>query len=967
MQVSQQLSGVNTKGHLSMKLTLVKIRLYLKIFCNTYSRRLLRGVVVAYILCMTLPGSAYSETRDIVCYQDQDLFFPILCDGNGDNCSPSTRSVTYNTGTWSYNTRDGSASISGPCRDSPIFDKDEPHNIRLADSSSIPGGITYENTRLTWAPTEIPEEDPRIEFIASGSFRGQPHSHPFTVTLKSYNDSSPNGKNDWQRICDRSIRAWRLAQTGNTGDPTAGETPNPSQNTPTEYFAFATLFERIIAPDRDIESILSKEQRLLAGILWREYRNRLLSKLNIRPTTALKNAIMGLTLTIPQYQLLEFNKKAAPYLAADPRNPLQDYDRFVGIEFRKLGLLGEMLAAWINRSDLGCPSPSSGLGPRYQIFETAQEELKAARGGIDQPSLYFLYLMSKPELNGLYFYHGDRCWLNTGEIQAKLAQQKTVATELMRQKTTPFLACNNAASDYSRERIPWEKLGMDSYTPGILWLGVAMPPWLSWPYPWITRNIGRSMYEHPEAWELSKALPVFGQALSIADGALTLYSGVDLQGKQADRAEAAAMLAFDVAASAFDVYGLAKGLARYREIAREVRSFKQAQRVDNVVEGLDATIDYLKTELKYANDGVIDLPPCALNTHPAASLESNAGQLSPQWGNTLLGQAGVCLMNRLRDYKKFVKAGGVGASADANAVTNLGEWEEAMWKAQKHKSATGDRRPVHDLAFDFLPGNKDNRDHFLMKQHITVTALAYREFEKIHGINTIIITPPIARELTYESNYRRLLNLDQWKLLTKARPNSPGFPSVRVATSRMLEMEDELRNPKNAPFFAMMDQLYDLLKRARFGMEDGKNSSILDIRYRGDHSNFARSLTGYRVDGSVPVVPFTDMKSALDALKLGTGRNLLGKLEDRDSIRAAYKQLLEEFGNKKVRLTLSNQNLRAVGVIDETATTDLSNLPIDAVFLPLNCGHTRIPAIRAGYPELITKTDEITNFYRVPK
>ena len=140
---------------------------------------------------------------------------------------------------------------------------------------------------------------------------------------------------------------------------------------------------------------------------------------------------------------------------------------------------------------------------------------------------------------------------------------------LLLNKTTPALACNNYAASVVAERIPWEKLGMDSYQ--------------GWGFvPWFHEPIAKFRYEYPV---VSSLIPILGAAFDAADSAITVAEGRDDQGQEANRLVASGRFAFFFIAAVFDVYTV-------KAVAGQAKDF-----VANVVSrtrGLDATTDGLK-------------------------------------------------------------------------------------------------------------------------------------------------------------------------------------------------------------------------------------------------------------------------------------------------------------------------------------------------------------------------------------
>jgi|GEM_PF-2074511 len=141
---------------------------------------------------------------------------------------------------------------------------------------------------------------------------------------------------------------------------------------------------------------------------------------------------------------------------------------------------------------------------------------------------------------------------------------------LLQNKTTPALACNNYAASVVAEKIPWDKLGMESYE--------------GWGYvPWFHGPIAQFRYEYPV---VSSIIPVLGSSFAAADSLITLSEGRDANGDPAGRLQASAQFAFFFTMAVIDVYSV-------KAVAQETKNF--LGRVSNRIRGIDNSVDGLKT------------------------------------------------------------------------------------------------------------------------------------------------------------------------------------------------------------------------------------------------------------------------------------------------------------------------------------------------------------------------------------
>lgn len=140
---------------------------------------------------------------------------------------------------------------------------------------------------------------------------------------------------------------------------------------------------------------------------------------------------------------------------------------------------------------------------------------------------------------------------------------------LLQNKTTPALACNNYAASVVAEKIPWDKLGMDSYE--------------GWGYvPWFHGPIAQFRYEYPV---VSSLIPVLGSSFAAADSLITLSEGRDANGDPAGRLATSAQFAFFFTMAVLDVYSV-------KAVAQETRDF--VGRVSSRIRGADNSVDGLK-------------------------------------------------------------------------------------------------------------------------------------------------------------------------------------------------------------------------------------------------------------------------------------------------------------------------------------------------------------------------------------
>ncbi len=160
----------------------------------------------------------------------------------------------------------------------------------------------------------------------------------------------------------------------------------------------------------------------------------------------------------------------------------------------------------------------------------------------------------------------------------------TKSKNLLLSKTTPSVACNNSAAHILKQKIPWKQLGMDTYT------GYTM-------FPWIQSKIAQSYYENHETWKAMEMIPVFGTALSIADGMLTFHEGKDFYGQPADRRVTATFLFLDSLEAGFVGAATAgvRGAAKMTKVAQKVKELKLLPRTaDGARRALIGTIRELK-------------------------------------------------------------------------------------------------------------------------------------------------------------------------------------------------------------------------------------------------------------------------------------------------------------------------------------------------------------------------------------
>ena len=154
----------------------------------------------------------------------------------------------------------------------------------------------------------------------------------------------------------------------------------------------------------------------------------------------------------------------------------------------------------------------------------------AATRGISLSDLLLVFMMDEyPEL-----FHMGKIATTVGGVRVS----SETPSEIISNKTTPALACNNYAAQVIAEPIPWEQLGMSHYQ------GYGFVPWFHEP-------IAKFRYEYPV---VSGMIPVFGAVMSAGDSLLTAVEGRDTQGNAAGRFESSVFFTFHFTMAVLDAF-----------------------------------------------------------------------------------------------------------------------------------------------------------------------------------------------------------------------------------------------------------------------------------------------------------------------------------------------------------------------------------------------------------------------------
>ena len=103
-------------------------------------------------------------------------------------------------------------------------------------------------------------------------------------------------------------------------------------------------------------------------------------------------------------------------------------------------------------------------------------------------------------------------------------------------KTTPSIDANNAAADEIAKFIPFNELGMRSYS--------------RWGYGWLQSWIAKNKYDHPI---LTGLVPFYGPVLDALDAGQSVYEGKDAEGRPQSRSVALGLLAINAAFAYMDL------------------------------------------------------------------------------------------------------------------------------------------------------------------------------------------------------------------------------------------------------------------------------------------------------------------------------------------------------------------------------------------------------------------------------
>ena len=582
-----------------------------------------------------------------------------------------------------------------------------------------------------------------------------------------------------------------------------------------------------------------------------------------------------------------------------------------------------------------------------EILDRINKEFK--HRGIEEQKLYTYYLMLSDETNlveslfDLASDQNDRV-LRKNEIISKIV-------DLFERKTTPNLTCNNLASKIISKRIKYTDLGMELYEPPInplYWSPVSryFAPWLT---DAIVQNVGKNAYDHPEVWELSKVLPLFGTTLAILDGAMTLYTGEDLQANKTDRRFAALMLGLDLVPASIGAFAKFKNVGELTALVNEVKQLKATSKLDHMMLAANKSIDKLKKFLKYS-DLPIGAIPCGLSS--SARLADNNWKLISEKHNVYgakpsdMGEK-LCVVNTFKYFeeKQVQLSHSIRSFYDTNLLKSIGHWELLLKKYSNNIRK----------AFDNINESSDQ-----MRFHVFIRANAASEVGKKYGIKKAFATNAGYNELAHGQG---LLNLSELEILVEKT-------DLSFISGPYLSKLDIASDPIGPNFGTMQEAFHDYLRKYGFGDEikaDGslhRGETTRNGGPAGDLNIFLQFISTYRMnnlaDTPIPTMFISDRQFGVDIYNLVKGDNLVSKY---GNLEEAYKAILNATAGKQLPAKLTRESMYNALVkkagesqISKASIPDFSNLPFKIVYLPLNCGHfDSYKSVRDAFPELYQK------------
>ncbi|MEY4632440.1 MAG: hypothetical protein RIQ81_2560 [Pseudomonadota bacterium] len=211
-----------------------------------------------------------------------------------------------------------------------------------------------------------------------------------------------------------------------------------------------------------------------------------------------------------------------------------------------------------------------------------------ANRGVNLPDLMVLFMMDQYK----ELFHLEDIAASHRDADAPAA--------IFSNKTTPAVACNNHAAQVIAEPIPWEKLGMDTYT------GYGFVPWFHEP-------IARFRYEYPV---ISSIIPVLGPSLSAADSLISAVEGRDARGNNVSRVASSAFFTFHFTMAVLDAFSVKSAVQSSRDFVARVSN--RARGLQPTAAGVEELTAVVKDEAMMAESAAKpllgrNLNPCNLS------------------------------------------------------------------------------------------------------------------------------------------------------------------------------------------------------------------------------------------------------------------------------------------------------------------------------------------------------------------
>jgi hypothetical protein len=452
------------------------------------------------------------------------------------------------------------------------------------------------NGLVKWAPDTVGE----WEIIYRVSCAGREYEAPIKFVSKA-SPNDPFGEIfNLRKECDETIKAWRTMQCPQCNNANVDESDNPNlSSVPTDLYAHIMKMEHMMRMDLDGNS--TYDDKIYGSKLVDYFRFRLSeSQANIILKEELQNAIKATALFSDNSWFRKQYENTAPSDLVPGVFSENLFTKILQITLNSKNVSGSIYAPII-----------------YTTIKYFLENNKTAPG-MSEEDLYFVYMLKKEFglTDALFALRTSNDETDISDINSWKDDIEQKVNQLLIQKTTPALVCNNARAQLTKTRVSWKDLGMETYQSYL-----SFAPWVE---SFIVQGVGKSMYENPEVWEVAKIVPVFGTALAIIDSTLTLYEGKNAQGVEVDRRLSGAFFAIDLAATAFEFIGLAKSITKYTSYALELRKIAKGAKSDRIaVNTLNDVSVILRNELRYTS-GLEGIPFCSTAGARLALFDSTA-------------------------------------------------------------------------------------------------------------------------------------------------------------------------------------------------------------------------------------------------------------------------------------------------------------------------------------------------------